>query len=353
MRRPAPNARETDCVCVVVSCCLCAPTHSRTLPSNTRRIPSAPIIPSHPDTLSFYCHVKDTPAAVPGAAAPPAEDDDGGGGPTSVKLFTATFAPGSFDLSSLQHLIGYIDTLFMRLLVASQAAGLHHTVRSRWEVQMRARLLQQQMWAAGVEDTARAAGGYLTADPTTNSLNQSPGRFKADYLSYYAQSQASHEEVRRAQGARLDAPALYAPMGPGSGPLTPLLESMLRSGLLRFDSGVDMLQRLECLQRFMRLLEGASSRSLYTHLWMGVRILVTAPSFEGDGGEAANYRYSADEWHLPWNFEHAPMVRMIQQYLHAFHSDNPQGLALIEQVMETTTSAASGSKASKHKHKRR
>jgi hypothetical protein len=87
---------------------------------------------------------------------------------------------------------------------------------------------------------------------------------------------------------------------------------------------------------------------------MGVRILITTPSFEGDGGEAVNYRYSADEWHLPWNFEHAPAVRLIQQYLHAFHADNPQGLTLIEQVMEPTPSAAAGGgKASKHKHKRR
>jgi hypothetical protein len=129
------------------------------------------------------------------------------------------------------------------------------------------------------------------------------------------------------------------PDGKGESPLSPLLEAMLRAQLVRFDSGLDMLQRLDCLQRLMKLLHGSNARSLYAHLWLGVRLHIGTgiPSYSSSSSSSSSsddpssssdtplecYRYSSAEWHLPWNFEQKLVHNMVRQYLHAFHSSDP------------------------------
>ena len=324
-----------SCVCIV-----------RTLPASTKSIPTTPVMPPHPDSLSFYCRVRDKPA---GSSAEQEEEAAAAAadGPSIVKLFDASWSPGPYDLSSLARLLGCIEVLFMRLLLSAEA-GIHPSVRVRWEVSMRSRVIAEQLWSKGIEDVSRAAGGYITQDPTGSSLNQSPGRFQADYLSFYAQGADSHASIRRAQGFRADAPQLYAPQGAESNPLSPLLESMLRAGLLRFDASIDMLQRLHCLQSFMRLLHSPSARGLYIHLWAGVRIQIVEQSFEHEEDDF-NYRYSAAEWQLPWNFHTDKLTRMIVQYLYAFHADNPQGLNMIAHTHASTTEESRGSSKRRNK----
>jgi hypothetical protein len=329
-------------------------------PSASKAIPQTPAMPPAPDSLRFYAYVKATTNNAT-TATEAADDEDGDAtqipaappvpiassavtaaaaadAPEVVQLFSASWNPSAFDRSNLPRLIGYIETLFMRLLLASEARGIDPSVRERWGVAMRARLLQHDLWSNGEEAASAAAAGYLSKDPTPNSLSSSPGRYQKDYLSFYSQSQEAHETIRRAQGWRGDAPELYrGPDGKGESPLSPLLEAMLRAQLVRFDSGLDMLQRLDCLQRLMKLLNEKNARSLYAHLWLGVRLHIGTgiPSYSSSSSSSSPsadasssdtplecYRYSSAEWHLPWNFEQKLVHNMVRQYLHAFHSSS-------------------------------
>lgn len=248
--------------------------------------------------------------------------------PTQIKLFEGEWRLSSFDLSSLSRLLAQLEELFIRLALTVQL-DVSPQVRQRWDLLVRQRKLQREAWLKGESASRSASGGYLTVDPTPNSYSTSPGRYRDQFLSFYSQTSESHESYAKGHGFRDE--LLHNPLDPSAARLPPLLERMLRTGLLSFDPSLDMLQRLQAMQSLMQFVQGYNLAHLYAHLWIGVRIHITLLSYEGEVDD--RYRYDANEWHLPYNFERQKLVQLIHQWLHTYHSDNPQGLTLLDKVV--------------------
>lgn len=215
-------------------------------------------------------------------------------------------------------------------LVLTTGVDLDLTVRKRWDVLIRQRQLSKEMWRRGELDIDQHGDmdGYLTKDPTRDSYSASPGRYRKDYLRYYSQTKDSHEAIAMVGRGYKDQQFYYEKSGRQ---LPPLLEQMLRTNLLTFDDSLDMMQRLTGIQTFITFMTGYDLAHLYPHLWIGVKIRLMNHSYEYDEDDH-NYRFSPDEWSLPFDFTKEKLVDLIRQYLHAYHAENPQGLALLEKV---------------------
>lgn len=310
---------------------------SRALPPTILRIPDLPILPSHPQSISFYCRVPIDSTEVklddltkPSSSSSSSSSPNVNNQATRIKLFEGTFDLSSFDLSSLPRLIGSLEEFFMRLSLSSHV-DLSQEVRQRWQVIIRQRMIEKDLWRRGeLEIDQNGQNGYLVHDPTPNSFSQSPGRYQKEYMRFYAQTTKSHEAIQHGRGYKSDG-FMHNPFDASSKKFPPLLENMLRSRLLTFEEDLDMVQRIQTLQTMMEFMEGYNLRYLYSHLWIGVKITIRQHRYEYDEDDH-NYRFSADEWELPYDFKREKLVNLIRQYLQAYHGDNPQGLTLLDKI---------------------